>query len=265
LAPAAPTKSCCCCSSALLLPRGFARRRRANGRSPAAWETKQEEAEGPSPCRPASQRAERAEPLLRLTLGGRVEEGGGSLGGRRQIRRPRARLASPGCCGATGEGAAGAGRRPPLRRRLRARGEGPPARERSSGRGDLPPGRGAPSTAGRKPRERRGGGGRREAGYDGAVVPAADAARREKGQKTPGMQHPFGLRSFCRTGCGNRWRRNSALRFFNLQLILQNWMRQPLEEEQCASVLQFADAALDGVAAGVGLNDLPSLARLLPF
>jgi hypothetical protein len=42
-------------------------------------------------------------------------------------------------------------------------------------------------------------------------------------------------------------------------------MRQPLEEEQCASVLQFADAALDGVAAGVGLNDLPSLARLLPF
>jgi hypothetical protein len=149
-----------------------------------------------------------------------VEEGGGSLGGRRQIRRPRARLASPGYCGATGEGAAGAGRRPPLRRRLRARGEGPPARERSSGRG-------APSTVGRKPRERRGGGGRREAGYDGAVVPAADAARREKSQKNPGMQHPFGLHSFCRTGCGNRWRRKSALRFFNLQM--QHRRGWPLE------------------------------------
>jgi hypothetical protein len=33
--------------------------------------------------------------------------------------------------------------------------------------------------------------------------------------------------SFCRTGCGNRWRRNSALRFFNLQM--QHWMGWPLE------------------------------------
>jgi hypothetical protein len=79
------------------------------------------------------------------------------------------------------------------------------------GERDLPPGRGGPSTAGRKPRERRGGGGRREAGYNGAVAPgsAADAARREEGKKP---------------------------------------------QECSASVLQFADAALDGVAVGVGLR-----------
>jgi hypothetical protein len=33
-------------------------------------------------------------------------------------------------------------------------------------------------------------------------------------------------------------------------------MRQPLEEEKCASVLQFADAAPEGVAARVGLTDI---------